>query len=97
VEFRTDDRASLKIAEVHWQFPWARRDDGKTHVNVGVAVSIDDHAITIAFGVGPDGKTMFPFVIVREHIESAYWVSDDGTPVVWPDGKLAREVDDVLA
>lgn len=90
MEFRTDLVESLRFAEVHWLRDGEHYEDGRTRVAAGIATHLTDDHIRIVQEVLPNGDVDCPREIMRDRIVAAYWIAD-GTPIMWPDGKLASE------
>jgi hypothetical protein len=93
VEFPTSDHTQLTHAEICWVERGRVRTDGKTHVTTCIVTDVVDTYIEGIQTIRNDGNKVHPVRIPRDLIEAAYWLGgvNDGTPIVWPDGKLARE------
>lgn len=80
---------STRDVEVYW-----RRDGqkGKANRTVGTLGGMDNEALTVYQTLYTTGEMEAGRPILRKLIDAAYYIGgdDNGKPVVWPDGKLAR-------
>jgi len=61
-----------------------------SNVTSGILSELTDNDITVAQTLLGSGLRECLRCLARNRIEAAYWI-DSGLPVVWPDGKLARD------